>query len=60
VAASEIRDMADRDAAENWKHLIAFRDAAARNPSLEAAYLARRSARRRSRHRRCFSITSFT
>ncbi len=40
VAASEIRDMADRDAAENWKHLIAFRDALLAAPSLEAAYLA--------------------
>jgi hypothetical protein len=39
VSASEIRDMADRDARENWRHLIAFRDALLSAPTVEAAYL---------------------
>jgi hypothetical protein len=39
VSQAEIRDMADRDARENWRHLIAFRDALLAAPTLEAAYL---------------------
>ena len=40
VAVAEIRDIADRDARENWQHLLAFRDALLAAPTLEAAYLA--------------------
>jgi hypothetical protein len=40
VSADEIRDMADRDARENWRHLLGFRDAVLAAPTLEAAYLA--------------------
>lgn len=40
VAAAEIRDIADRDARENWQHLIAFRDGLLAAPTLEAAYIA--------------------
>ena len=40
VPADEIRGMADRDARENWSHLIAFRDHLLAHPSIEAAYLA--------------------
>ena len=40
VAASEIRDMADRDAIDNWLHLVGFRDALLSAPTVEAAYLA--------------------
>lgn len=39
VAALEIRAMVDRDARENWSHLIEFRDALISAPTLEAAYL---------------------
>jgi len=40
IGASEIGAIADRDARENWRHLIAFRDHLLAHPSLEAAYLA--------------------
>jgi hypothetical protein len=40
VATDEIRSIADRDARENWQHLIAFRDRLVAAPCLEAAYLA--------------------
>ena len=40
VALAEIREIADRDARENWQHLIAFRDCLLAAPTLEAAYLA--------------------
>jgi Family of unknown function (DUF6352) len=40
VAADEIAGIADRDARENWRHLIGFRDHLLKHPSLEAAYLA--------------------
>ena len=39
VSSAEIGDMADRDARENWRHLIGFRDALLAAPTLEAAYL---------------------
>jgi hypothetical protein len=39
ISALEIGDMADRDARENWRHLIGFRDALLAAPTLEAAYL---------------------
>jgi len=39
VATAEIRDIADRDARENWQHLIAFRDGLLAAPTLEAAYI---------------------
>ncbi len=39
VSTADIRDIADRDARENWRHLIAFRDALLAAPTLEAAYL---------------------
>jgi Family of unknown function (DUF6352) len=39
ISALEIGDMADRDARENWRHLIGFRDALIAAPTLEAAYL---------------------
>ena len=40
IEAGEIAGIADRDARENWRHLIAFRDHLLVHPSLEAAYLA--------------------
>jgi hypothetical protein len=40
VDPAEIGHMADRDARENWHHLIAFRDHLLAHPTLEAAYLA--------------------
>jgi hypothetical protein len=39
ISALEIGDMADRDARENWRHLIGFRDALLAAPTVEAAYL---------------------
>jgi hypothetical protein len=39
VDTAEIAAMADRDARENWRHLIGFRDALLAAPTLEAAYL---------------------
>jgi hypothetical protein len=39
VDKTEIAAMADRDARENWRHLIGFRDALLAAPTLEAAYL---------------------
>jgi hypothetical protein len=39
VDKAEIATIADRDARENWRHLIAFRDALLATPTLEAAYL---------------------
>ncbi|MGN6747795.1 MAG: DUF6352 family protein, partial [Xanthobacteraceae bacterium] len=39
VAASEIMDIADADARENWDVLIGFRDFLLRHKTLEAAYL---------------------
>ncbi len=39
VPAGEIRDIADRDARENWHQLVAFRDALVSTPTLEAAYI---------------------
>ncbi|MEQ1613723.1 MAG: DUF6352 family protein [Hyphomicrobiaceae bacterium] len=39
VQSVEIRDIADRDARENWQHLVAFRDALLAAPTIEAAYL---------------------
>jgi hypothetical protein len=40
IEASEIAGMADRDARENWRHLLAFRDHLLAHKSLEDAYLA--------------------
>ena len=40
VMASYIRDIADRDARENWSHMIGFRDQLLAAPTIEAAYLA--------------------
>ena len=40
VDAAEITGIADRDARENWHHLLAFRDHLLRHKTLEAAYLA--------------------
>src|SRR5262249_40387236 len=39
VAASEIMDIADADARENWDVLIGFRDFLLQHKTLEAAYL---------------------
>lgn len=39
VAMREIDDIADRDARENWRFLVAFRDRLLAAPTLEAAYL---------------------
>jgi Family of unknown function (DUF6352) len=39
VAASEIMDIADADARENWEVLIGFRDRLLNHKTLEAAYL---------------------
>jgi hypothetical protein len=40
VAADEIAAIADEDARENWRFVLAFRDLLLRHPTLEAAYLA--------------------
>lgn len=40
VPADEIAGMADRDARENWRHLVGFRDHLLAHPTLEAAYVA--------------------
>jgi Family of unknown function (DUF6352) len=40
VSPAEVRDMADRDARENWRFLIDFRDALLAAPTIEAAYIA--------------------
>ncbi len=40
IPAEEIKGIADRDARENWHHLIGFRDHLLCHASLEAAYLA--------------------
>ena len=40
VDSAEVGDIADRDARENWRHLLAFRDHLLVHPSLEAAYVA--------------------
>jgi hypothetical protein len=40
VAPAEIRDMADRDARENWQFLLGFRDSLLAAPTVEAAYIA--------------------
>ena len=39
IAANEIRDIADRDARENWLHLVTFRDTLVSAPTVEAAYI---------------------
>lgn len=39
VAASEIRDVADRDARENWQQLVALRDVLVDAPTIESAYI---------------------
>jgi Family of unknown function (DUF6352) len=40
VPAEELRHITDRDARENWRYFLAFRDHVAAHPTLEAAYLA--------------------
>jgi hypothetical protein len=40
VDAGELKAIKDRDARENWRHLLAFRDHLLAHPTLEAAYLA--------------------
>lgn len=40
VGADEIAAIADEDARENWRFVLAFRDLMLRHPTLEAAYLA--------------------
>jgi hypothetical protein len=40
VAASDISEIADKDARENWEILIGFRDHLLRHKTLEAAYVA--------------------
>lgn len=40
VGADEIAAIADDDARENWRFVLAFRDLLLRHPTLEAAYLA--------------------
>lgn len=40
VSADEIAAIADVDARENWRFVLAFRDLLVRHPTLEAAYLA--------------------
>ena len=40
IEIDEINAMQDRDARENWRHLIAFRDHLLAHASLEAAYVA--------------------
>lgn len=39
VPQAEIRDIADRDARENWRHLIEFRDHVAAAGTIERAYV---------------------
>src|SRR5947209_16903718 len=39
VAADDIAAIADADARENWRAIIAFRDLLLRHPTLEAAYV---------------------
>ena len=39
VAASDIAEIADKDARENWELLIGFRDHLLRHKELEAAYI---------------------
>jgi hypothetical protein len=39
VSASELADIADADARENWEVMVAFRDQLLRHRTLEAAYL---------------------
>ena len=39
IAANEIRDIADRDARENWLHLVTFRDTLVSAQTVEAAYI---------------------
>lgn len=39
VRAEEIDSIADQDARENWRFVLAFRDLLLRHPTLEAAYL---------------------
>lgn len=40
VGEADLARLADPDAAENWGHFLAFRDRVAREPTLEAAWLA--------------------
>src|SRR5215475_1650251 len=40
VQASEVAEIADADARENWQFVLAYRDLLLRHPTLEAAYLA--------------------
>lgn len=40
VGSDEINTIADADARENWRFVLAFRDLLLRHPTLEAAYLA--------------------
>jgi hypothetical protein len=40
VGTDEIAAIADQDARENWRFVLAFRDLLLRHPTLEAAYLA--------------------
>lgn len=40
TAAAELAAIADADARENWRFMLAFRDILLRQPTLEAAYLA--------------------
>ena len=40
VSVAEIAEIADADAQENWRFVLAFRDLLVRHPTLEAAYLA--------------------
>ena len=40
VNADEIAAIADEDARENWRHMIAFRDHLIAHPTIEAAYVA--------------------
>jgi hypothetical protein len=40
VATDEIAHLADRDARENWRYFLSFRDHISAHPTIEAAYLA--------------------
>ena len=40
ISTDEIAAIADMDARENWRFVLAFRDLLVRHPTLEAAYLA--------------------
>jgi GrpB-like predicted nucleotidyltransferase (UPF0157 family) len=40
VNAREIAAIADEDARENWRHMVAFRDHLTSHPTIEAAYVA--------------------